>query len=71
MFEAEKREFKRKELEHELAHEDAWENAFWEVLVNGNPINIEGRGLTRMQNIGYKISQKPWNKGKNVTLKRL
>lgn len=37
MFEYEKREFKRRELEHELAHEDAMERAYYEVLVDGKP----------------------------------
>jgi len=68
---SEKRDFKRRELEHELRHEDEWERSYWEVLVDGKSIGIEGKGLTRMQNAGYKISQKPWNKGKEVTVRKI
>lgn len=71
MFEAEKREFKRKELEWELREEDAMERAFYRILVNGKDIGIEGRGYTRMYNAGVKVAQKPWNKNKNVTIQRV
>ena len=71
MFASEKRDFKRRELEFELRHEDEWERRYWEVLVDGNPIGIDGKGLTRMQKVGYKISQKPWNKNKKVTLRKI
>jgi hypothetical protein len=71
MFAYEKREFKRRELEHELRHEDEMERAYWEVLVDGKSIGIEGRGHTRMMNAGYKVAQKPWNKNKKVTIRRM
>lgn len=71
MFEAEKREFKRKELEWELREEEAMEKAFYEVLVDGKSIGIEGRGYTRMYNAGFKIAQKPWNKDKKVSIRKI